>query len=154
MTIKDALNKLANETATLTVALQDIRYIDAVDDFSTTVLRAINKGETLSPQQPTEEGEYYLPESNQVEQLFKDNDLEQAAQRTNEIAEMIDADISLHQQLLPKFPLSKDTKTTEFLKEQCLKGLAVRVPQSDERYTKRLDYELAVIQKMGFEDYF
>ncbi|AEB29702.1 DNA polymerase III subunit alpha [Carnobacterium sp. 17-4] len=152
--IQDAVNELANETGTLTVALQDIRYIDAADDFSTTVLRAINKGEVLSNQQEAEEGEYYLPESNEVEKLFKDNGLEQAAQQTNEVAKMIDADISLHQQLLPKFPLPKDTVTTEFLKEQCLKGLTLRVVQPDERYTKRLEYELAVIQKMGFEDYF
>lgn len=152
--IKEDLQALATNTGTLTVALQDVRYIDATDDFSTTVLKAIDKGEVLSTQHATVTGEYYLPESGQVEKAFKDNGLETAAQRTNEIAEMIDAEIVLHQQLLPKFPLAEERNTTEFLRDQCLKGLDVRVAQPDDRYTKRLDYELAVIQKMGFEDYF
>ena len=152
--IKNELNELASKSETLTVALQDVRYIDAADDFSTTVLRAIDKGETISIQDASVNGEYYLPESSQVEQWFKDNDLETAAQRTKDIADMIDVEISLHQQLLPKFSLPKERSTTEYLKEQCLNGLKLRVTQSDERYTKRLEYELAVIQKMGFEDYF
>ncbi|WP_035053234.1 DNA polymerase III subunit alpha [Carnobacterium pleistocenium] len=150
--IKDELSTLASGTGVLTVALQDIRYIDATDDFSTQVLKAINKGEILSLQTAT--GEYYLPESSQIEKIFKDNGLEEAAQRTNKIADMIDVEIALDQQLLPKFPLENERMTTEFLREQCLKGLNLRVPNSDERYTKRLDYELTVIQKMGFEDYF
>jgi len=152
--IKDELNTLATEIGITTVALQDIRYIDATDDFSTNVLRAINKGEVLLTENAARTGEYYLPESSQTEKIFKDNGLEKAAHRTHEIAAMIDVEIALNQQLLPKFPLAKERKTTEFLKEQCLKGLYLRVPKSDERYTKRLNHELTVIEKMGFEDYF
>lgn len=152
--IKDALTELAKETGTLPVALQDVRYIDATDDFSTRVLRAINKGEVLETQHAAVIGEYYLPESSQAEKRFIDNGLKEAAQRTNDIANMIDVEIALNQQLLPKFPLPTEKTTTEFLKEQCLVGLEKRVSEPDKRYTDRLEYELTVIGKMGFEDYF
>ncbi|MER2130902.1 MAG: DNA polymerase III subunit alpha [Carnobacterium inhibens] len=152
--IKNKLNEVSRNTGTPTVALQDIRYIDAGDEFSTAALRAIDKGETLSIQNASINGDYFLPESSLVEKYFKENDLAEAAQRTNAIADMITSEIVLHQQLLPKFPLPIEKSTTAFLKEQCLIGLEKRVSEPDKRYIDRLEYELTVIGKMGFEDYF
>lgn len=152
--IKNKLNEVSRDTGTPTVALQDIRYIDADDEFSTAALRAIDKGETLSIQNASINGDYFLPESSLVEKQFKENDLAEAAQRTNAIADMITSEIVLHQQLLPKFPLPTEKSTTAFLKEQCLIGLEKRVSEPDKRYIDRLEYELTVIGKMGFEDYF
>ena len=152
--IKNKLNEVSRDTGTPTVALQDIRYIDADDEFSTAALRAIDKGETLSIQNASINGDYFLPESSLVEKYFKENDLAEAAQRTNAIADMITSEIVLHQQLLPKFPLPIEKSTTAFLKEQCLIGLEKRVSEPDKRYIDRLEYELTVIGKMGFEDYF
>ena len=152
--IKNKLNEVSRDTGTPTVALQDIRYIDADDEFSTAALRAIDKGETLSIQNASINGDYFLPESSLVEKQFKENDLAEEAQRTNAIADMITSEIVLHQQLLPKFPLPTEKSTTAFLKEQCLIGLEKRVSEPDKRYIDRLEYELTVIGKMGFEDYF
>ena len=152
--IKNKLNEVSRNTGTPTVALQDIRYIDADDEFSTAALRAIDKGETLSIQNASINGDYFLPESSLVEKQFKENDLAEAAQRTNAIADMITSEIVLRQQLLPKFPLPTEKSTTAFLKAQCLIGLEKRVSEPDKRYIDRLEYELTVIGKMGFEDYF
>ncbi|WP_034536526.1 DNA polymerase III subunit alpha [Carnobacterium inhibens] len=152
--IKNKLNEVSRDTGTPTVALQDIRYIDADDEFSTAALRAIDKGEALSIQNASINGDYFLPESSLVEKQFKENDLAEEAQRTNAIADMITSEIVLHQQLLPKFPLPTEKSTTAFLKEQCLIGLEKRVSEPDKRYIDRLEYELTVIGKMGFEDYF
>lgn len=152
--IKNKLNEVSRDTGTPTVALQDVRYIDADDEFSTAALRAIDKGETLSIQNASINGDYFLPESSLVEKQFKENDLAEEAQRTNAIADMITSEIVLHQQLLPKFPLPTEKSTTAFLKEQCLIGLEKRVSEPDKRYIDRLEYELTVIGKMGFEDYF
>ena len=152
--IKNKLNEVSQNTGTPTVALQDVRYIDADDEFSTATLRAIDKGETLSIQNASINGDYFLPESSVMEKRFKENDLAEAAQRTNAIADMITSEIVLHQQLLPKFPLPTEKTTTAFLKEQCLIGLEKRVSEPDKRYIDRLEYELTVIGKMGFEDYF
>ena len=57
--------------------------------------------------------------------------------------------------ILPKYPNTKGVSSGEYLKALCHKGLEKRLNRrKDISYTNRLDYELFVINKMGFNDYF
>lgn len=147
---------IAEKIGIQTVAMNDVRYLDPEDDFSTKVIRAIDAGEQLSSDEYVSSGTYYLPESIEIFERFRDAGLEQAALRTAEIAEKIHIELDLQQELLPNYPLPDQTETTAYLRERCFEGLEERIPDhsSDSRYKERLNHELAVIQQMGFEDYF
>ena len=54
---------------------------------------------------------------------------------------------------LPKFPNTKGVSSFEYLEALCYKGLSKR-GINDKKYNNRLDYELSVINKMGYNDYF
>lgn len=151
---KDQLIRLAQELALETVALNDVRYLNSEDAFSLKVLRLIDKGEQLTEQNGTLVGTRNLPACSEMEQQFKEAGLEEAVHNTIEIAERIAMDIPLGQRLLPKYPIENGEATSAFLEDLCQKGLQKRVPNADDRYKERLAYELGVIQKMGFEDYF
>lgn len=154
MPIKDALLQTAKENDLKTAALTDVQYLNEEDAFSLKVLKAIDKGEQLEEHQKVLTGTRHLGEPDQVEQQFVDAGLAEAVQQTRNIADRIKVEIPLQQRLLPKYPIQTTDTTSAFLKQLCLDGLKKRVPEADARYFKRLEHELTVIQKMGFEDYF
>ena len=56
---------------------------------------------------------------------------------------------------LPKYPKTKGATSLEYLKALCYKGLEKRLHgRKDNHYYERLNYELAIIHRMGFDDYF
>lgn len=71
----------------------------------------------------------------------------------NMIAQNCHATIKTQQTLLPHFPV-KERTAADFLQELCETELPKRVPNFEPRYQERLEYELSVIHKMGFDDYF
>ncbi len=152
--IQSNLKALAETKHLKTVALHDIRYLDPNDDFSTKVLRAIDAGEKIDLAIESTSGPFYLPEMSGIRERFATAGLEKEVEETVKLANRIQPEILLHQHLLPRYPVPTDAKTEDYLAEQCFKGLQKRVPNADERYQKRLNYELSVIQKMGFSDYF
>src|SRR5699024_10635512 len=74
--------------------------------------------------------------------------------QTEKIAQSCQFKIPLHQKLLPHYPLEEGLSAAAFLKELCETKLLKRIPSADAVYRKRLDYELEVIHRMGFDDYF
>ncbi|MEG0474195.1 MAG: DNA polymerase III subunit alpha [Carnobacterium sp.] len=153
-TIQTELVALAQQTAVQTVALDDVRYLNSADDFSTKVLRAIDSGEKIDLEGQIMEGPYALPEKVQIVSDFEAAGLQEAVKQTEKIAELIDVEIELQQHLLPKYPLPEQIQTAAYLRDRCTEGLGKRVPNYGAVYQQRLDHELAVIHKMGFEDYF
>lgn len=154
MPIKDELVQLATENGLKVVASTDVHYLNEEDAFSLEVLKAIDKGMQLEEHQKILSGTRHLSDPAQAEQQFIEAGLKEAVQQTKIIAERINIEIHLQQRLLPKYPIETNDSTSTYLKQLCLNGLKKRVADPDERYLKRLEYELAVIQKMGFEDYF
>lgn len=148
------LQKLAAQLDLPLAGLQDVQYLEPDDHFSCRVLRAIQAGEQLNPQNEAMSGERYLPYAAEVEQAFRKAGLEECARETERIAERIDIDLPLHQPLLPRYPVPAAKNAQAYLRELCQEGLSKRVPDADGRYWERLDYELAVIHEMGFDDYF
>lgn len=75
-------------------------------------------------------------------------------EKTNHlINELCNLEIPFHQSLMPLYPCEEDS--FEYLKKECIKGLKRIFGVSvNKKYAVRLKYELSVIQKMGFCDYF
>lgn len=92
------------------------------------------------------------------EMLDAIKDWPEALEETVRVAERCTAEIEWGKELLPRFPLPEGFKTSgEYLRHLCLKGLEERYPEGHkfrEESFKRLDYELGVIDRMGYNDYF
>lgn len=153
--VQSALVKLKKQLSIKTVALGDVRYLNPSDDFSNEVLKAIGSGDKVSLSDvTTTNGPYSLLEENDQVGKFEAASLQKAIKQTTLIAEMIDVEIELQQHLLPRFDLPEQTNTSSYLKNLCFEGLNQRKSDHTKEYQERLDYELAIIHKMGFEDYF
>ncbi|MFB4163009.1 DNA polymerase III subunit alpha [Alteribacillus sp. JSM 102045] len=74
--------------------------------------------------------------------------------KTAEIADKCNVIIDFDQTLLPKFPLSGNRTPEEELKKLCEQGAQYRYEEITDKVKERLQYELQVIHRMGFDDYF
>ena len=73
--------------------------------------------------------------------------------KKDEVISLLNLDLSFNEKYIPKY---KDgINSSQFLHDLCIKGLNKRLNESvNDAYLKRLEYELSVINKMGFVDYF
>ncbi len=104
-----------------------------------------------------EEVYYNLKEIADMDSMY--SQYTQAIKNSIELIESCELKIDLSQRLLPKYPLEDET-AIEKLISLANKGMKRRLGQSNllneqyEVYKQRLDYELSIIQRMGYEDYF
>ncbi|MCR5113945.1 MAG: DNA polymerase III subunit alpha [Acholeplasmatales bacterium] len=75
------------------------------------------------------------------------------SENVNEIVNGISLDLFNNKIALPKFPNTKGTDSETYLKALCHKGLERR-GKLNRAYQERLNYELSIISKMGYNDYF
>jgi DNA polymerase-3 subunit alpha len=82
---------------------------------------------------------------------FIDNDI---INNTNDIASLCSINLSFPTAKLPKYPLQDEVKSHDYLRQLCKKGLEKRYVDINDELISRLDYELEIINKMNFSDYF
>lgn len=149
----EQLIQLASETNTKLVITNNVFYLQAEDAFSHECLLAIKNGVKLQDEEreKLEGNQYYLKSSNEMHDLFAHIPL--AIQNTLDIAEQCNVMIEFNKRHLPKFPT--DGQSTEAMLEQlCQEGLNMRYQHSSPIHKDRLMYELNIIKKMKFSDYF
>ncbi|NLX83104.1 MAG: DNA polymerase III subunit alpha [Clostridiales bacterium] len=150
------LVKLSRETGIPLIATNDCHYLKKEDAAAQEVLMCIQTGKTLEDEQRMrmETEELYVKSEEEMRALFPH--LGDAITRTHEIAMrcQVDFDFSAHH--LPLYIPNQPTKesNTEILQRLCFEGLHARYPVNPEEAIKRLEYELSVINSMGFVDYF
>ncbi|NMH67970.1 DNA polymerase III subunit alpha [Bacillus sp. RO3] len=148
------LEKIAEETGTGMVATNDVQYLEQEDHFAHECMGAIRDGVKLSEDDREVLGsqEYYFKSREQMVELFSDHVTE--LENSMKIADQCHLTIPFHQELLPKYPLPEGVSALHELTHLCEKGLSERVGEVTDEYIERLDYELDVIGRMGFSDYF
>ncbi|MCH4123295.1 MAG: DNA polymerase III subunit alpha [Levilactobacillus sp.] len=157
---RDALAQLAQATQVPLVALAPVEYLDRDDHFAVTVLRAIAAGATLTD--PTAEqqtlGTHWLRPAEEEAQRFAAADLTAAVTATQQLADETDVTLKFQQPQLPQFPTPNQQPSQDYLRELCQTGLKRRLAQNqiteETPYQERLERELGVIHRMGFDDYF
>ncbi|WP_255473426.1 DNA polymerase III subunit alpha [Planomicrobium sp. CPCC 101110] len=136
------------------IATQESRYLSEQDAFAYEVASAIGQGLKLNDPQRERplHTKAYVPAAEEFRSWFSDHPewLSEAAG----LLESCRVTIPMNRQLLPVFPLEESVDRAAYIAELCKKGLAERIPDPSKRYTDRLDYELSVIGKMGYIDYF
>ena len=152
---------LAAEMACPVVATNDVRFI-GTDEFEAHEARVcIGYGRTLDdPRRPKlYSDQQYLRSPEEMAELF--SDLPEALVNTVEIARRCSVTIPLGEPSLPDFPVPEGTTIEDFLSQLSHEGLSRRLeqlqvsnPETVSEYRQRLDFELGVINEMGFPGYF
>ncbi len=157
--------KLAIELACPVVATNDVRFIDQEEFEAHEVKVCIQESRTLSD--PRREHRYseeqYLKSPEQMAELFAD--IPEALENAVEIARRCSVEIQLGEYFLPEYPIPEGHTTESYFCEVSEQGLTERLkriidsddPNYAEKrkpYDERLEFELGVINKMGFPGYF
>ncbi|MBS4216857.1 DNA polymerase III subunit alpha [Bacillus sp. FJAT-49711] len=152
--LNKAIQSIAHKMNVQIAATNNVRFLEKNDSFAYTCLKAIRDGEKLEnfQEQLGEESEYYFKSQQEMAELF--SDMPDALENTLKIVERCNVMIETNQELLPKYPLKDEEKAEVLLKELSLDGLEKRVVHPDQRYFDRIKYELNIIRRMGFNDYF
>ena len=136
------------------VATNPVYYLNESDALAHEVLLAIGNGDKLADETHTvlESDQFYLKSRAQMAELFHDRP--DALENTLHIAAQCNLEIPFHRSLLPKYPTEDGATAEEMLEAICFQGLKKRVPEPSIQYEERLRYELDIITKMKFSDYF
>ncbi|MGQ2374223.1 DNA polymerase III subunit alpha [Companilactobacillus zhachilii] len=137
-------------------ALGDVRYVDADDHLAYQVVNNLRTGQRFeSLDQVVETGDHYLRTASSFASDFAEVDMSEAIDNTKQIADQCNVEIQFQETELPKFETPDDVSSQQFLHDLATKGLKKRLNgQIPADYQQRLEYELSVIEKMGFSDYF
>jgi DNA polymerase-3 subunit alpha len=152
--IKDALLRIARELKLPLVATNDAHYLCKGDHEAHDVLLCVGtgrlKGDPDRLRFDTEE--FYLKTPAEMAELFADNP--EALENTARIAEMCELELGQQRALMPTPEMPEGETPRTFLRKLAEQGLRERLPNADDEAHRRLEYELGVIEKTGFEDYF
>lgn len=137
------------------VATNDSHYVGAEDWEAHDVLLCLQTQTQMSDPKRMRFGthEFYMKSAQLMNDLFKE--FPDAITNTLRVAERCNVQLTLGKSILPNFPIPQGKTSESYLEELCRAAVPVRYPESErEAATKRLDYELSVIRRMGFCDYF
>ena len=155
---EEGLVDLAYELGLPLVATHDARFMKPSDAKAHDAMMCISNGQYLGQEDRKRvDPSQYLKTASEMQELFAD--LPEAIANTSEIARRCAVKAETRKPILPNF--SKEGRSeAEELRKQALEGLEFRLNAADKLYAERdvyferLDYELGIIERMGFPGYF
>ncbi|MDE3383889.1 DNA polymerase III subunit alpha [Lactobacillus paragasseri] len=151
------LRSLATQFELLLTAVEDGQYLNRNEQFLRRTLQAIKSNTHLEnvEQLAKQAGSHYLKNSEELQVNYQKFGIEDALENAEKIGQICSAQITFQDPQLPKFKQNKFPTSKEYLHSLAQNGLAKRFKgRIPEKYQARLDYELKVINEMGFDDYF
>lgn len=147
------LFKIAEELNIPVVLTNDAHYTTRQDAHIQDVLMCIQTGRTIDDpgRMRFETEEFYLKSEDEMAALFPDRP--ELLENTQKIVEKCNVDFEFGKYHLPRYDVPKGYTAEEYLRKLCLEGLE-RLYGDDADKRERLDYELNMIARMGFVDYF
>ncbi len=152
--VNKGLLDLSEELNIPLVATNDVHYIYKEDWKAHDVLICIqtNKKVLDENRMKYREGQFYL--RSQEEMMERFSFAKEAVLNTVKIADQCNFNYKFGESKLPEFSLEEGVDHFEFIKELCNKGLLKKYKNITKEITNRIDYELSVISKMGYVDYY
>ncbi len=152
--LNERMKDLARASETRLMAANDVKYTNKEDRFAHTCLTAIKNGVTLAEieHDEWESEEHYLKSKQEMVELFSDEP--EVLENTWEIASECEFQLGEKVAALPKYPLPDGQTAVRHLLELCEQGLRQRYSNPLKIHMERLYYELDVINRMGYSDYF
>ena len=144
------------------VVTNDCHYLRREDAETQAILMCIQTNTTIDEGRPAafSTDELYLKSTEEMEALF--SAYPEAIENTARIADRCSLDFDFSTTYLPKFPTPGGKSAPEYLRRLTYEGLEKRIEKGEivftkhtrEEYEARIEYELSVIEKMGYADYF
>ena len=152
--VNPRLVKLAREMDIPLVCTNDCHYLTREDAAAQEVLLCIQTGKTLSDEHRMrmDTDQMYVKSEAEMRALFPN--FSDAIERTEEIARRCRVDFDFSTTHLPAFPLPEGETNRGYLRKLCEAGLARKYAPDRADARERLEYELGVIESMGYVDYF
>lgn len=152
--VNAGLKQLAKEFGLGLVATNDLHYVRKEDAAAQDVLLCIQTTSTVD--QPDRmrfpNDSFYLKSYSEMAELFAD--CPEAITNTALIADRCCVTIEFGHFLLPEFPVPKGYDAAGYLRNLCETALPKRYPVMNEKIRQRLEYELQIINQMGYACYF
>ena len=153
--INPMLISLSKELNIPLAATNDAHYVDKQDSKIQQVLICIQTNHTLGEDTGLEFGtqEFYLKSEEEMREAF--SECPQAVDNTAKIAEQCHVEFEFGKTKLPHFDVPDGWSHFDWFANLCRKGLKERYGDSPpQEYIDRLEYELGIIDKMGYTDYY
>lgn len=153
--INPELIKLSEETGIPLVATNDAHYVKQEDAEVQQILICIGTNHTLGEDTGLEfkTHEFYVKSEEEMKNAF--SMCPQAVSNTAIIAEKCNVEFEFGNTKLPHFDVPNHMDHFEYFKNQCFYGLCQKFSDNPPKeYVDRLNYELGVINQMGYVDYF
>ena len=154
-TVLPQLIRLSQETDIPIVATNDCHYIDKSDSEIHEILLCIQTGHKMSDpdRMKFDTTECFVKTEEEMRKLFAD--IPQAIENTQKIADRCHVTFEFGKTKLPHFDLPDNKDHYDYFREECYKGLYKKYSEKpSQELTDRLEYELSVIHKMGYVDYY
>ncbi|MBQ5832549.1 MAG: DNA polymerase III subunit alpha, partial [Selenomonadales bacterium] len=157
------IRNISEKTGIPMVATNDVHYIKKADSETHTVLMCIQTNNVVTEGRPIgfETDEFYFKNTVEMERLFADYD--GAIENSQKIADMCNFELEFGKTKLPRYTPENGMHPDEYLRHLAYTGLYKRAadghivftdehPRSE--YEERIEYELSVISKMGYSEYY
>ena len=152
--VNQGVLRLARETGLPLVITNDAHYLRKEDAKMQDVLLCVQTGKTVDDENRMkfETQEFYLKSEEELRQLFPG--LDEAFENTAKIADMCNLEFTFHEYHLPSFPVPEGYTNEEYFRKLCYDGFRERYSNPPESYVERLEYEIGVISRMGYVNYY
>lgn len=169
-TVLPYLIDIARRHGVKLVATNDIHYLNKKDAMAQKVLQCISFRTTLSESEleglddggmstdtveddgyfPTKE--FYLKSADEMRELFPS--APESITNTMEIVEKCDCHFFSKEPLMPAYVPSDGSTPAQFLRKLTFDGIAKKYGEITDKIRERAEYELGIVERMGFVDYF
>ncbi|ARE89147.1 DNA polymerase III subunit alpha [Clostridium formicaceticum] len=148
------LIKLSKETNIPLVASNDVHYIYKEDAEAHDILLCIQTGKIQEDKERMKfpNDTFYLKTPQEMSALF--SYAQEALENTVKIAERCNVTFDFNTIHLPQYDTPEGYSVQQYLKQLCYEGLSRRYHQPSQALKDRLEYELRVIEEMGYAEYF
>ncbi len=152
--VNQGLQRIARETGLPMVVTNDAHYLRKEDAAMQDVLMCVQMGKTVDDEGrlKLQTEEFYLKSEEELRQLFPN--CPEAFENTAKIAEMCNVDFVFHEYHLPSFPIPDGYTNEQYFRKLCYEGFEERYTDPPEEYIQRLEYEIDVISRMGYVNYY
>ena len=152
--VNQGITRIARETGLPLIVTNDAHYLRREDATMQDVLLCIQTGKTVDdPNRMKFQGEeFYLKSEEELRALFPGQ--EEAFENTCRIAERCNLEFVFNEYHLPSFPVPQGYTNEEYFRKLCMDGFKERYPDAPAEYMDRLEYEIGVISRMGYVNYY
>ena len=152
--VNQGVLRIARETGLPLVVSNDAHYLRKEDAAMQDVLLCVQTGKTVDDENRMkfQTEEFYLKSEEELRQLFPN--VPEAFENTVKIAERCNLEFVFNEYHLPSFPVPEGYTNEEYFRKLCYDGFRERYENPPKEYVDRLEYEIGVISRMGYVNYY